>query len=84
MQLVPLQLFVLVLQDDLNPRQYFGFVGWMNAVLLWDVNVCHHHLVIERKMYMGYCFLQIAPHLLLNIGVCVRDGSTCLQCNILC
>jgi len=49
-QLVSFNFFVFLLQDDLNLRHYFGYVGWMDAVLLRNVNVCRHHLVIERKM----------------------------------
>ena len=45
-----MSIFVLVLQVDLNLRQYLGHVGWMDAVVPGNVNVCCHHLGIERKM----------------------------------
>ena len=60
-------------------------------MLLHDVNVCHHHLVIERKMYVGDCFSlnctssakgDFLEQCLPGLGVCVRHGSPCLQCNI--
>jgi hypothetical protein len=61
----------------------FGFVAWLDAVLLRNVNSDPDHLVINNKMHRGIIFLKTAP-IPQDCKHCERmwGGYNSHQCNV--